>query len=980
MFASCQADADVATMPDSDGAISFSAESISPLTRVSNNEWEAGDVISIYMQQYSGNISYENVRYVATESGSTVSFAPESEIIYHVDSSEKSTAVAYYPYQEVWSYAERDMIFDLSGQDGTLEAQVQSDLLRAIQDEITSGVEVVFQFVHYLSKIQVTVSNFDTYSAFEDLSNLSATYNTTGTHYNAFNETIIASDEPKAFGMVKEVVDDNTVVFSVIVAPGSVNHEIVLTDGTTSYTATREGGTTAKGKQYNYTAVVGDQGLSLVELDSDGVTDWDSQSESTLDTDLEIVDGIYQISSAIGLKMFADLVNGGETSLNAKLMRDINLNGSADDQWTPIGGDLNRYGGTFDGCGYEVSGLYIDNGDLYYQGLFGFVNGATISNLGVAGSVTGNQPVGGVVGSANSTTVVNCYNKAAVTGSFNAGGIVGVASYSGTIIANCYNLGSISGTSGSGRIGGIVGGIDSGLITSCYSAAAVSGDFYVGGLAGSVNALSATVTSCYYDSTLYTGSAIGDGSGDVTGFATADMRSESMQSYLNSAAYDYNQTSPSITAYAWKVTSGNYPELDFENSNPVPNLEYNSNDNVYYIHNTAGFEEFAALVDGTNYINATLMCDVVLSGTWSPICANGSSTVGYKGTFDGNGYSITGLSVSGSESGQGLFGTTNDATIKNLTVGGNVSNSASHTAIIVGKAWRTSFENCETLEGSTVTGTSGDSCAGISGYAYNCSFTSCINRAEVTGVSCTAGIVGYSNDNVTGGTNITSCKNYGDITSGNYAAGIAATTSDSGATLIITNCYNEGDIATSTGDFAGGIVAKLYGISSEQGKLLNCANYGTITCYRNYVGGLVGACAGATIYNSYNRGDVSGSNKCVGGLVGIHETYTYGDVITAAYIDNCYSVADVSGETNVGLIFGQIISSTVAYCYYDKSLSGSAVGTVDDDTNVSYDTYLTTKYLYSDLTNRSRDISGADEWYKSTSLDSGYPTFTFLVE
>ncbi|MFI3319909.1 MAG: fimbrillin family protein [Rikenellaceae bacterium] len=393
-------------------------------------------------------------------------------------------------------------------------------------------------------------------------------------------------------------------------------------------------------------------------------------------------------------------------------------------------------------------------------------------------------------------------------------------------------------------------------------------------------------------------------------------------------------------------------------------------DKTTLIYNAEDLESFATAVNsGETLLNGKLMGNIELSGTWTPMVANGGSSNGYSGTFDGAGYSITGLSVSGTESGQGLFGTTVNATIKNLKVGGDVSNSASHTAIIVGKAWYTTFTDCETLEGSTVVAnTSGDSTAGIAGYAYQCTFTSCINRADISGKQYSGGVVGYSNDNSTY-TPITNCENYGDIDAGNYAGGIAGST-NSAAILVITNCYNAGSVTTTGTDFAGGIVAKMFGTSSTRySKMINCANVGDVVCGTEYSGGLAGANQGGAIYNSYNLGDISASYKTVGGLVGIHEANSS----FGAVIENCYTSGEVSGtSTNIGLAFGQVTASTITSCYYDSSKSNTLSAIGADYNNQTVTAYSSLSTLLTDLNSVASSNNSYSAWKVG---DDSYPTF-----
>lgn len=87
-------------------------------------------------------------------------------------------------------------------------------------------------------------------------------------------------------------------------------------------------------------------------------------------------DGYYEIYDNADLKAFADLVNGGQTTINARLMNDIDLNGDSTNKWTPIGNSSNSFKGTFDGGSNTVSNLYVSvnaRNTHAYAGLFGHV-------------------------------------------------------------------------------------------------------------------------------------------------------------------------------------------------------------------------------------------------------------------------------------------------------------------------------------------------------------------------------------------------------------------------------------------------------------------------------------------------------------------------------------------------------------------------------------------------------------------------------
>ena len=278
------------------------------------------------------------------------------------------------------------------------------------------------------------------------------------------------------------------------------------------------------------------------------------QSESGESRALEPVNGEYQIYTADDLKEFAELVNGGKTDADAKLMNDIDLSEICSEEegtWTPIGTNSNEYTGTFDGNGKTIENLYINNTDsgADNQGLFGYVgSGGIVQNLTVTGSVTSSvSPVGGVVGW-NGGTVENCHNIGEVSGNY-VGGVVGynsgtvkncrnigevsgnqvggVVGDNGGTVENCYNTGTVSGPDigHSNAVGGVVGlnssGDSSASVTNCYNTGTVTGPdnvngettVNVGGVVGS-NSFSATVTNCYNTGTV-TGPVSASGNNSV---------------------------------------------------------------------------------------------------------------------------------------------------------------------------------------------------------------------------------------------------------------------------------------------------------------------------------------------------------------------------------------------------------------------------------------------------------------------------------
>ncbi|MGM9604014.1 MAG: YDG domain-containing protein, partial [Faecousia sp.] len=223
--------------------------------------------------------------------------------------------------------------------------------------------------------------------------------------------------------------------------------------------------------------------------------------------------GNYKISSAAELYWFANEVNeNSQLNINAVLTKDItvnsnvlNANGELSsgefETWTPIGKSPSYvYSGKFDGQGHTIYGLYVNDIQKWYVGLFG-ASAGTITNVKIADSYfNASSDVGGVCG-INGGTVRNCVNSGTVIARKVVGGVCGTNitrdSYHGTI-TDCYNTGKVTGTYEYASVGGVCGSSEQSLITGCYNTGAVSGTGStpnVGGVCG-YNGTS-TIKDCY---------------------------------------------------------------------------------------------------------------------------------------------------------------------------------------------------------------------------------------------------------------------------------------------------------------------------------------------------------------------------------------------------------------------------------------------------------------------------------------------------
>ncbi len=199
----------------------------------------------------------------------------------------------------------------------------------------------------------------------------------------------------------------------------------------------------------------------------------------------------YWISSKEDLQELGRLVNEGTdySGVYFNLTEDIDLGGSAQEVWTPIGTEEHPFKGNFNGDGHIIKELHINTPSADNLGLFG-VNAGTIENLTVEGSLNGKDNIGGIAGT-NTTegTIKDCTSNVTVSGQNNVGGIVG--KNEGTV-TGCINKGDVTG-SGTG-VGGVAG-TNLGALDNDRNTASVTGKDQVGGITGT-NGENGTVQGC----------------------------------------------------------------------------------------------------------------------------------------------------------------------------------------------------------------------------------------------------------------------------------------------------------------------------------------------------------------------------------------------------------------------------------------------------------------------------------------------------
>lgn len=335
----------------------------------------------------------------------------------------------------------------------------------------------------------------------------------------------------------------------------------------------------------------------------------------------------------------------------------------------------------------------------------------------------------------------------------------------------------------------------------------------------------------------------------------------------------------------------------------------------YLITNGADLAYFAANpVEGASYkLTNDIVWSSYVKGSEVPAASNWTPIV-FKGTFDGNGKTVSGLVTIAETNGTGFFAWA-EGTVKNLTVKDSYFKGTNRVAGIVGQIEDFADDQKDTdLVRSLV-------------------IENCVNYAEII---CTykngysGGILGGANRANQIDLTISGCVNYGTVTStlekdNSFIGGIAGQLN--GRHILVENCANYGDVVSGRPG-SGGIIAQMGGSSmtAEDGtyvKAINCINYGAVSADR-IAGGITGRIyANGTIENCVNAGQVviniTGSNALqYGTIVG---------VIAGGKITNCfYLEGSASNSSEPDTASGAIVDTAKALSELNSDATATALG------------------------------------------------------
>lgn len=474
---------------------------------------------------------------------------------------------------------------------------------------------------------------------------------------------------------------------------------------------------------------------------------------------------------------------------------------------TIVGHDyLGLFGATHDNS--QVWNLGIVDANVTGTGShFGILTGyncCNVTNCYSTGTVSGGGTIGGLVGY-NEGDVTNCYNTGSVNGEEEVGGLVG---YNEGDVTKCYNTGSVSGGGSTGGlvgsnhcsisksynngriigdsdVGGLVGS-NRGNVTQCYSTNVVNGDRHVGGLVGMY--WSGNVKYCYSNATVSGGNDVGGLMGHILGdgyvarcYSTGQVSStgkvgglvgQGSYERVSSSFWDVETSGQTLSEGGidlttaqmmdseffglngwagdpnWILDSGHdYPHLAWEGTPgqfiPVPTIDWMDGmgtiDNPYEVENTNQFikigkasilwDKHFVLCANINLIDKTRSMPVI-SEFW--------------GTFEGEGFVISNLTIIGGGGKLGLFGELKEgARIMDLgIVDVNITSRGNYIGGIVGyNDGRVVYcYSTGTINGSSHIG-------GLIGH-NNQAITDCYSTVSVSGKDYIGGLVGNNSGNI----------------------------------------------------------------------------------------------------------------------------------------------------------------------------------------------------------------------------------------
>ena len=387
-----------------------------------------------------------------------------------------------------------------------------------------------------------------------------------------------------------------------------------------------------------------------------------------------------------------------------------------------------------------------------------------------------------------------------------------------------------------------------------------------------------------------------------------------------------------------EVLKAGTPDKGETDPDPEPDPGYRVEDGTYFVTNATGLIAWADHVRAGNWdTNCTLEADIELTGSWEPI---GTAQTRYTGTFDGNGKTITGLTIDSSSQYVGMFGYL-DGTVKDLELA-NVditSSWSTQPAGFVGAVAGNTSSNCNIancfVSGNIVIGGTNSQAGGLVGKNFGAIFNCQVNNLTITGPSSgnsiyLGGVVGSNSKTVE------DCQVENlTITNGSYVGGVTGENSAS-SSAPVTGCSVKN--SSVTGRSSSGGVAGIF----NSGEIAGCSVDGTTVATDGLTGksgGVIGSQIDGTVMACYfANGRINGNDDLTPNLGGVAGAQIGGSLIA------CYSTGggnlDTSNSTYAGGVVGNKTNNgQVTACYWSGKQTngfgslGSQLGNATHVTN-----------------------------------------------
>lgn len=291
------------------------------------------------------------------------------------------------------------------------------------------------------------------------------------------------------------------------------------------------------------------------------------------------------------------------------------------------------------------------------------------------------------------------------------------------------------------------------------------------------------------------------------------------------------------------------------------------------------------------------------------------STLASSSILEGNGHTLSNLTIDWPFDGAGLFDYLYRVNINNLKLKNVTINGKNQVGAFCGKTESgSSLSNCDLLGTNSISGT--ESYVGgligaprsVSSLSENVGMSNCSVSVSTTvsGQNFVGGMAGRISW-------VSASRSEAEVLGGNNVGGIAGCADGQ-----ISECESFARVIA-TGDLAGGIVGgtRTFDVMYYSAGKVNQSSFSGTVTGQNYVGGIVGSGGSDnTITESYSIGDITGSSN-VGGITG-----------SGCVVTDCYSLSKITGtdEATTAGITGGETSGTVEKCYFAGTLTGSDYG------------------------------------------------------